>query len=304
MAAKGTCHGLLTHAAGIKREHTSIPSGHQQKANLRQSVRLQRKAWVTVVGIQFSTWRRHQQEMSQGQVIPCVQLGHRGLLELSSFSQRLTLFPLKVLEHQRTLSSKDGREIVPDLPWRPSHRLHAWLSARRLREQYLPDPATTSYVRMAVDGNLAGNAFACRWKHGEKNICWVTQLVVDRRFPASSYGRGIEKAPLGLVEANAKAVLEALPIPYIKNARLCGSLFNLEDLTGLVCEVDTGFFVDHKEPLEVVEVVRQDLQWPLGDLPGGHGYLLILPGKKRRSRSSSSSQSKGDIIPTQSVAYC
>ncbi|EGC46687.1 conserved hypothetical protein [Histoplasma capsulatum var. duboisii H88] len=205
------------------------------------------------------------------------------------------------------------------------------LSARRLREQYLPDHATTSYVRVAVDGNLAGNAFACRWKHGGKNICWVTQLVVDRRFrerglatallrsicadtddmygimsshpaacmaAASSYGRGIEKAPLGLVEANAKAVLEASPIPYIKNARLCGSLFNPEDSTGLVCGVDTGFFVDHKEPLEVVEVVRQDLQWPLGDLPEGHEYLLILPGKKRRSRSSSSSQSKGDVMPT------
>ncbi|EER39533.1 conserved hypothetical protein [Histoplasma capsulatum H143] len=125
---------------------------------------------------------------------------------------------------------------------------------------------------------------------------------------ASSYGTrstwvlilvgGIEKAPLGLVEANAKAVLEASPIPYIKNARLCGSLFNPEDSTGLVCGVDTGFFVDHKEPLEVVEVVRQDLQWPLGDLPEGHEYLLILPGKKRRSRSSSSSQSKGDVMPT------
>ncbi|EDN07420.1 predicted protein [Histoplasma mississippiense (nom. inval.)] len=280
MAAKGTCHGLLTHAAGNSWDTTDY--GHQQKANLRQSVRLQRKAWVTVVGIQFSTWRRHQQEMSQGQVIPCVQLGHRGLLELSSFSQRLTLFPLKVLEHQRTLSSKDGREIVPDLPWRPSHRLHAWLSARRLREQYLPDPATTSYVRMAVDGNLAGNAFACRWKHGEKNICWVTQLVVDRRFPRSTWVLilvgGIEKAPLGLVEANAKAVLEALPIPYIKNARLCGSLFNLEDLTGLVCEVDTGFFVDHKEPLEVVEVIEVVLVIPI---QGRHytdsiGGLLLM----------------------------
>lgn len=33
-----------------------------------------------------------------------------------------------------------------------------------------------------MDGNLAGNAFACRWKHDGKNICWITQLVVDRNF--------------------------------------------------------------------------------------------------------------------------
>ncbi|PGH29399.1 hypothetical protein GX50_07856 [[Emmonsia] crescens] len=203
------------------------------------------------------------------------------------------------------------------------------LSARRLREQYLPDPAATSYARVIVDGNLAGNAFACRWKHDGKNICWITQLVVDRNFrerglasallmsigsdmddmygimsshpaacmaAASSYGMGIEKVPLGLIKGNAKAVMEASPIPYIKDARLCGTLFNPEDSTGLICGVNTGFFVDHEEPLEVLEIVRQHWQWPLGNLPDGHEYLLILPGKYRRSRSSSSSKSKRDVV--------
>ncbi|OJD21471.1 hypothetical protein ACJ73_07186 [Blastomyces percursus] len=206
------------------------------------------------------------------------------------------------------------------------------LSARRLREQYLPNSSVTSYVRVTVDGILAGNAFACRWKHDGKNICWVTQLVVDRSFrerglanallmsigsdtddmygimsshpaacmaAASSYGMGIEKVPLGLIEGNAKAVIEASPIPYIRNAKLCGTLFNPEDSTGLICGVNTGFFVDHEEPLEVLETVRQNWQWPLGNLPDGHEYLLILPGKHRRSRSSSSYKSKGDVVLSQ-----
>ncbi|KAK2797694.1 hypothetical protein FQN50_009118 [Emmonsiellopsis sp. PD_5] len=220
------------------------------------------------------------------------------------------------------------------------------LSGHRLREQYLPNSAATSYVRVTVDGNLAGNAFACRWKHGATSICWVTQLVVDRNFrerglasallrtigsgtdeiygimsshpaacmaAASSYGSkhsllhdnkqcmvltitvGIEKVSLDLIKRNAKAVMEASPISYIKDAKLCGTLFNPEDSTGLVCGVDTGFFVDHEEPLEVLGTVRQDFEWPLGDLLEGHEYLLILPGKNRRSRSSSSSKSKKDV---------
>lgn len=66
------------------------------------------------------------------------------------------------------------------------------LSVRRLREQYLPDPAAMSYyVRVTVDGNLAGNAFACRWKHDGKNICWITQLVVDRNYRERGLASGL-----------------------------------------------------------------------------------------------------------------
>ncbi len=54
------------------------------------------------------------------------------------------------------------------------------LSKARLRAQYLPKDTLSSYVRVTVDGHLAGNAFACRWKYNEKSVCWVTQLVVDR----------------------------------------------------------------------------------------------------------------------------
>ncbi|KAJ5923979.1 hypothetical protein N7466_008166 [Penicillium verhagenii] len=40
------------------------------------------------------------------------------------------------------------------------------LSARRLREQYLPtstDQSRSFYIRVTIDGNLLGIPFACRW---------------------------------------------------------------------------------------------------------------------------------------------
>lgn len=79
--------------------------------------------------------------------------------------------------------------------------------------------------------------------------------------------------------------MKTSPIPYIQEAKLCGTLFKHEDLTGLFCGVDTGFFVDHKEPLEALEWVQQSWQWPLGNLPDGHEFLLVLQNKRHRPKS-------------------
>lgn len=56
------------------------------------------------------------------------------------------------------------------------------LSGPRLRSQCLPAGARCSYVRVTVDGTLAGNAFACRWEYQGRQVCWVTQLVVHRDY--------------------------------------------------------------------------------------------------------------------------
>ncbi len=45
----------------------------------------------------------------------------------------------------------------------------------RLRAQYLPKCAACSYVRITVDGHLAGNDFSCRWTYINRSVCWVTQ---------------------------------------------------------------------------------------------------------------------------------
>lgn len=97
---------------------------------------------------------------------------------------------------------------------------------------------------------------------------------------------GIEKASLDFIKANAEAILKASPVSYIKDAKLSGTLFDIKDPTGSC--VNTEFFVDHEEPLRVLETVRQSWQWPLGDLPEGHEYLLILPGKHCQMRLSKS----------------
>jgi hypothetical protein len=42
-----------------------------------------------------------------------------------------------------------------------------------------------------VDGQLAGNAFACQWMANDKAVCWITQLVVDRDFRELGLAKGL-----------------------------------------------------------------------------------------------------------------
>ena len=65
------------------------------------------------------------------------------------------------------------------------------LSPSRLREQYLPGAALTFYTRVTVDEFLAGNAFACRWEHGSKTVCWMTQLVVRKEYRERGLAGGL-----------------------------------------------------------------------------------------------------------------
>ena len=227
----------------------------------------------------------------------------------------------------------------------PSAGSRVRLSKDRLRTQCLPDNATCSYVRVTVDGKLAGNAFACRWKVNNKSVCWVTQLVVDRNYRERGLAKGllnqlrqddvdmyglmsshpaacmaaakafggkhteahngstlktigsIETVRLGFIGKYAQEIMEASPIGYVKDAKLRGSVFTPNDTTGLVSSVDSGFFVDHAEPLEALAWVREDMEWPLGELFNGHEFLLILEAR-RRSRSRSTSRPKSGIDRT------
>lgn len=196
------------------------------------------------------------------------------------------------------------------------------LSKDRLRSQYLLDNAMCFYVRVTVNGQLAGNAFACRWTVNNKSVLWVTQLVVSRDYrerglakgllnqlkqndvdiyglmsshpaaclaAAKSFRDSIATVQLGFISRHAEEVMKASPISYIKNSKLCGSAFDPSDTSGLVSSVDSGFFVDHNEPLEALAWVREEMKWPLGELFDGHEFLLILE-TRRRSRSRSTSR--------------
>ncbi len=84
--------------------------------------------------------------------------------------------------------------------------------------------------------------------------------------------------------------MNASPISYIKDAKPTGNLFNPEAADGTVSCVNTSFFVDHTEPLEALECVREEMDWPLGEVIDGHEFLLILEAR-RRARSKSRSKS-------------
>ncbi|KAK8066834.1 Acyl-CoA N-acyltransferase [Apiospora hydei] len=105
--------------------------------------------------------------------------------------------------------------------------------------------------------------------------------------PSSPKRATIEKVSLDFIRQNAALITKASPIPYIKSTKLSGELFDVGETNGLKSGVDTDFFVDHEEPQEALAEIRKDWKWPLGDLPDGHEFLLILQGKSRRSRSRS-----------------
>lgn len=74
--------------------------------------------------------------------------------------------------------------------------------------------------------------------------------------------------------------MKASPIRYVREAKVRGRLFDIEDGDGLVSSVDTGFWVDHAEPLEALARARDAGDWPLGELHEGHEFLLVVETRR------------------------
>lgn len=93
---------------------------------------------------------------------------------------------------------------------------------------------------------------------------------------------GIDGIQLKFIKDHAERCIETSPVEYIKCAKLRGSLFGPVDgvTSGTVSCVDTSFYVDHTEPLGVLERVREHVNWPLGALLEGHEFLLILEAER------------------------
>ncbi|RMZ82762.1 hypothetical protein DV738_g1668, partial [Chaetothyriales sp. CBS 135597] len=170
------------------------------------------------------------------------------------------------------------------------------MSKDRLRAQCLPENADCSYVKVTIGDQLAGNVFACRWKVKDKTVCWITQLVVHSDYrerglaagllnclrqeddkiyglmsshpaaclaAAKTFGSGINSVSTSFISDNASSVMKESPIEYVRKAELRGNLFDSDDKTGAISSVFSNFFVDHAEPLEALNWVRQGLEWPL-----------------------------------------
>jgi len=94
------------------------------------------------------------------------------------------------------------------------------------------------------------------------------------------FGRRLEKVNLEMTKEQAHAVMESCLARYVREAKLRGSLFEDDVNTwvdGIVSCADTQFRVDHGEPLEALELVKENgISWPFGELPNGHEFLVLV----------------------------
>lgn len=118
-------------------------------------------------------------------------------------------------------------------------------------------------------------------------------ITISAVNPTLNITGSIDTVRLDFIKEHAENIIKASPIRYIKDAKLCGSLFDPEDVSGLVSSVNTGFWVDHTEPLEALAWMRDMVDWPLGELHDGHEFFLVLEVRRRpRPRSRSTSRPK------------
>jgi hypothetical protein len=101
------------------------------------------------------------------------------------------------------------------------------MSERRLRKDYLPEGARSSYVNIHVDDSLVGNAFACRWTYRGRQVCWVTQLVVHRDFRERRLAtRLLEK--LRKRDDEIFGIMSSHPAALIAISKACGSRYPVQ----------------------------------------------------------------------------
>jgi hypothetical protein len=172
---------------------------------------------------------------------------------------------------------------------------------------------------------LIGHAF-CSWAKYDRlngNVVWITQLVVSSSYRGQGVAGTLlslaknsieDVVVVGLVSSHPHAVgalsnacnripidlkfivdhaedlIEVCNVPYISHAQLIGSIFNKQSLSifneQTVSLINTDFFVDHKEPLELLKNLGK--KWILGSLLDGHEFFVVFPTTSvRRSKTHS-----------------
>jgi len=162
-------------------------------------------------------------------------------------------------------------------------------------------------------GLLLGHAFANVWNYPGGNVGWITQLVVSREsrkryiatmllqvlkmhdlfinvdciglvssHPAACIALAklanshISAINLNFIKENTSKILAVTPIPYLKSPILKGGLFQEDPESGVISSIFTQFFVDHDEPLQVLEEYKNRKEWPLGDLLKEHEFVILV----------------------------
>jgi len=83
--------------------------------------------------------------------------------------------------------------------------------------------------------------------------------------------------------------MAASPVPYVRNARVHGNLFDPTLSDGSVSSANTDFFVDYTEPIQALHTVGEaGINWPFGELPEGHEFLVFIKPRNRSAEGRSS----------------
>jgi predicted GNAT family acetyltransferase len=188
------------------------------------------------------------------------------------------------------------------------------MSPDKLRQQILPANTNNIYVRLSTSDELAGNVFAARWEYKPGHqILWITQLCVSSKYRNQGiakkmldslrdneeavgilsshpfavlavlrvFGHGSEdvESDLEMTKENAREIMGFCPVGYVQEAKLREEGEDVKVKDGVISCADTGFWVDHQEPLAALKTLKDEgRKWHLGDLPEGHEYLVIVRG--------------------------
>lgn len=79
---------------------------------------------------------------------------------------------------------------------------------------------------------------------------------------------------LPFITLHATAALRCSPIPYLSAAPPCGALAGTP---GDSYSANTSFFVDHAEPLGILQSYIKDDKWAFGELLDGHEFVVLIP---------------------------
>lgn len=152
----------------------------------------------------------------------------------------------------------------------------------------------------------------------EGAVMWIIQLVVHSQHRgkgyasdllrtlitsenpvavgiASSHPHGIlalKRASMStfnkeFIRQNVARVFTLCNIQYLLGKSLVGSWFEPtveHKERQAVAQVNSEFYIDHAVPLEALESLQVDVQWPLGPLLEGHEFIVVFSvGSSRRS---------------------
>lgn len=92
-----------------------------------------------------------------------------------------------------------------------------------------------------------------------------------------TFANGLYKVDLEMTKLHAKEIMSTCPVPYVRDAKLSGNLFEENSNDARISCADTQFWVDHGEPEQALQKIKENgLKWPFGELPEGHEFLLLV----------------------------